>query len=52
MTLSHHTVVSPTVKTSLYVLPIGIPNPPSSPLSEIELQLLVQAGFKINSLIE
>ena len=35
-----------------HLIVLGIPNPLSSPLSETELQLLVQAGFKINSLSE
>lgn len=35
-----------------HLLVLGIPNPPSAPLSETELQLLVQAGFKIKSLTE
>lgn len=31
---------------------LGIPNPPSSPLNEAELQLLAQAGFRIENFIE
>lgn len=35
-----------------YLLVLGIPNPPSSQLNESQLQLLVQAGFKIQNLSE
>lgn len=35
-----------------HLIVLGIPNPPSSPLNEAELQLLTQAGFRIESLIE
>lgn len=35
-----------------YLIVLGIPNPPSSPLNEAELQSLTQAGFRIENLIE
>ena len=35
-----------------HLIVLGIPNPPSSPLNEAELQLLTQAGFRIENLIE
>ena len=33
-----------------HLIVLGIPNPPSSPLNEAELQLLTQAGFRIEKL--
>ena len=35
-----------------HLIVLGIPNPPSPPLNEAELQLLTQAGFRIEDLIE
>ena len=35
-----------------HLIVLGIPNPPSSPLNEAELQLLAQAGFRIENIIE